>query len=59
MVLMLNSTDQKKLNKKEGPSKDARISLRRENKIVIGGRWREETGEGNGVRDQDHVWGET
>ena len=41
---MLHSTDTKKLNKKEGPVKNVRISLRRGNKIVIGGRWREETG---------------
>jgi hypothetical protein len=40
---MLHSTDTKKLNKKEGPVKNVRISLRRGNKIVIGGRWREKT----------------
>jgi hypothetical protein len=38
-----HSTDPKKLNKKEDPSEDALISLRRGNKIVIGGRWRERT----------------
>ena len=35
---MINHTDPKKLNKKKVPSKDASISLRRRNKIVIGGR---------------------
>jgi hypothetical protein len=40
---MLHSTDPKKLNKKEGWNEDAWISLRRGNKIVIGGRWREGT----------------
>jgi hypothetical protein len=40
---MLQSTDPQKLNKKEGTSKDARISLRRGNKIIIRGRWRERT----------------
>jgi hypothetical protein len=32
---------QLKLNKKEGPSVDASIPLRRENKIILGGRGRE------------------
>jgi hypothetical protein len=41
---MLLSKDPRKLNKKEGPSEDAWISLRRGNKIVIRGRWREGTG---------------
>jgi hypothetical protein len=36
---MLYSTDLKKLNKKEGTSKDSSISFRRGNKIVIRGRW--------------------
>ena len=40
---MLHSTDPKKLNKKEGPIEKACISLRRGNKIIIRGRWREET----------------
>jgi hypothetical protein len=35
---MLHSTDPKKLNKNEGTSEDASISLRRGNKIVIRGR---------------------
>jgi hypothetical protein len=39
----LHATDPKKLNKKEDPSKDAQISLRR-NKIIIGSRWGEGTG---------------
>jgi hypothetical protein len=37
------STNSKKLNKKEGTSKDARIPLLKENKIVIRGIWREGT----------------
>jgi hypothetical protein len=36
-ITVIHSTDQKKLNKKEG-------SLRRANKILIRGRWRERTG---------------
>ena len=40
---MIYLTDAKKLNKKEGPSKNILIYLRRGNKIVIGGREREET----------------
>jgi hypothetical protein len=36
-------TEPNKLNKKEGTSKDDWISLTRGNKIVITGRWREET----------------
>ena len=43
-IPMLHSTDPKKLNKKEGPSADAWILLKRGNKIVIRGRWREGTG---------------
>ena len=39
-----HSTDPKKLNKKEDPSEDALISLRRGNKIVIGGRGRKGNG---------------
>ena len=35
---------QLKLNKKEGPSVDASIPLRRENKIILGGRGREGSG---------------
>jgi hypothetical protein len=35
---MIKPTDSKKLNKEEGPSEDAWISLRRGNKIVIGSR---------------------
>ena len=58
---MLHSTDPKELNNKEGPREDARLSLRRENKIVvIGGRWEERTGWGRGMGSvQDQVWGET
>ena len=34
-------TEPEKLNKKEGPSEDASIPLRRGNKIIMGGRRRE------------------
>ena len=47
---MIYTTDPKKLNKKEGPNKDAWISLRRGNKIVIGVRWNEGTGRNRGWR---------
>jgi hypothetical protein len=48
---MIHPTDPKKLNNKEGPSEDASIPLRRGNKIIIGGRekeelWWEKGGEG-------------
>jgi hypothetical protein len=36
---MLHATDLKNLNKKASKSKDALISLRRENKKVMRGRW--------------------
>lgn len=38
---MAQPTDSMKFNKKEGPSENALIPLRRENKIVTGGRGRE------------------
>jgi hypothetical protein len=41
---MLQLTDQKKLNKKEGQSDDVLLLLRRGNKIVMGGRVREGPG---------------
>ena len=41
---MIYPTDHKKFNKKEGPSEDASIPLRRGNKIIMGGRGREEPG---------------
>jgi hypothetical protein len=47
-IPMLYSKDPKKLNKKKSPTKDALISLRRGNKILIGDRWREGT-RGGGV----------
>ena len=56
---MLHSTDTKKLNKKEDPSKEAWVSLRRENKMVLRGRWKEGTGKEEVWRweweTQDHV----
>ena len=39
---MIQPIDLKKFNKKAGPSKDASIPLRRGNKIIRGGRGREE-----------------
>jgi hypothetical protein len=63
MNIVEQLTDPKTLSKKEGPSKDVRISLRRGNKIVRGGRGREETGWERGWggewRGQDQEWGET
>ena len=41
---MLHSTDPRRLERKEGTSKDAQVSLGRGNKIVLRGRWREGTG---------------
>jgi hypothetical protein len=41
---MIQPTDHKTFNKKEDPSKDVSISLRRGNKIVMGGRGREGPG---------------
>ena len=40
--------DYKKFNKKEGPSNDASIPLRRGNKIIMGGRGRERPGRERG-----------
>jgi hypothetical protein len=60
---MLHSTNPKKLNKKKVPSKKVGISPRRDNKIVIRGRWREGTErEAEWVGEwevQDQVWGRT
>jgi hypothetical protein len=48
-IPMIHPTDQMKLNKKEEPSEDVWITLRRENQIIIGVRkGREVGGEGNG-----------
>jgi hypothetical protein len=41
---MLYSADPKKLNRKENPREEFSTSLRKGNKIVIGGRWREGAG---------------
>jgi hypothetical protein len=41
---MIQPTDHKKFNKKEGPSEDASNILRRGNKIIIGDRERERPG---------------
>ena len=46
------------LNKKEGPSEDASISLRKGNKIIMGGRGREGLGgRGEGEGGQNQLWG--
>jgi hypothetical protein len=36
---IIQSTDSKKLNNKENPRKDVRISLRRRNIVTVGGGW--------------------
>jgi hypothetical protein len=41
---MVQFTDHRKLNKKEGPNVDTSIPLTRENKITMGGRERERPG---------------
>ena len=59
---MIHPMNPKKLNKKEGLSEHASIPLRRENKIIMGGRGSEELGwktGGRGERMRDLVWGET
>lgn len=43
-IFMVQATHPKKLSKKGGPNKDAWIAVRRGNKIVTGGRWREGAG---------------
>jgi hypothetical protein len=57
---MIQGTDGKKFNEKEGQSEDASIPFRRRNKIMMRGRRREgpkwESG-GKGERGQDQVWG--
>ena len=53
---MIQFTDNMKLNKKEGPSVDASIPLRRGNKIIMGvrrkegPRWERRRGKGKGGR---------
>jgi hypothetical protein len=59
---MIKLTNHMKLKKKEAPSVDTLVLLRRENKIITGGRrrkgpWRK--GEGGRKRGQDQVWEET
>jgi hypothetical protein len=61
-IPMIYPTDPKTLNKREGPSKDAWITVRRGNKTVIGGRGRENwVGEGSerGMERRDRVQRET
>jgi hypothetical protein len=41
---MIQLTDRRKLNKKEGPSVDNSNPLRRENKTIMGGTGKEEPG---------------
>ena len=55
---MTHLTDLKNLNKKEGPSEDTWISLRRGNKLVMGGRGREGPVWARGMGRQDQAWGE-
>jgi hypothetical protein len=40
-IPMIKLTDHMKINKKENPSMNKTISLIKENKIIMGGRWRE------------------
>ena len=57
---MIYSTNPKKLSKKKGPSMDASITPRRENRIIMGGRCREEPRWERGVGGkwgQEQVWG--
>jgi hypothetical protein len=42
-IFMLQSIDPKKSNSKESPREDAFISLRRGNKIDVGGTWIKDT----------------
>jgi hypothetical protein len=58
-IPLIQSTDSKKLNKKECLSEDASVSLRRRNKIVTGSTGMEGPGwvrEGSGERGQNEVW---
>jgi hypothetical protein len=43
-ILIIQLKDSKKFNKKEGPSEDASIPLRRGNKIIMGGKGRDDLG---------------
>jgi hypothetical protein len=60
---MIHSTDPKKLNRKEGPSEDVSIPLRRGKKIIMGHRGREGpewmSRRGNGGRSRNGGEGET
>jgi hypothetical protein len=62
-ILLVHPTGPKKLNKKEGPSEDASIPLRKRNKIIKRVRGREGTGWerwwGEESEGQDQVLGET
>jgi hypothetical protein len=53
-IPMIHPTDPKKPNKKEDPSEDASILLRRGNKIIMGARGREGPGweRGEGRRER-------
>jgi 3'-phosphoadenosine 5'-phosphosulfate sulfotransferase (PAPS reductase)/FAD synthetase len=57
---MIQLTDHMNFNKKEGPSEDTLIPLRRGNKTVSGDRESEESrreGENERKKQQDQVWG--
>jgi hypothetical protein len=61
-IAMIQLTDHMKLNKKEGPSVDTSIPLRKDHKIIMGGRWKEapwwergqerKGGEGSCIREE-------
>jgi hypothetical protein len=55
-IPMIHPTDHKMFNKKQGPSEDASIPLRREKKITMGGRVGLQMGEGKGKGGQDQCW---
>jgi hypothetical protein len=57
---MIQPTGPKKLKKKEGPSDNTQIPLRRGNKIIMECIRRDGSGQemgGGGERGQDQVWG--
>ena len=58
-ISMMQLIDHMKLNKKEGQSVDASIPLRREKKIIRGGRGRDlgGRGEGKGIKGNTFRYG--
>jgi hypothetical protein len=62
-IPMIQLTDIMKFNKKEGPSEDVSMAFKREKKIIMGGRGREESRwerEGEGEKlGMIRYWGKT